>query len=124
MVTTTEMCRLAKCSYRQLDYWVRTGVVRPHHDARGSGSRRAFSPRQVPIVRMITDLAALGATCPVLSAAADRAELIPSTEWLGLAYVDEVGNLERVHPGGSCWVVDMTRCSEGDREVTRQLVLA
>ena len=33
-------------TYRQLDYWTRTGLVRPSlGDATGSGSRREYSTR-------------------------------------------------------------------------------
>ncbi len=37
-------CQAAKITYRQLDYWARTDLVRPSvTDASGSGSRRRYS---------------------------------------------------------------------------------
>lgn len=52
---------LAGISYRQLDYWARTGVIRPTlTDASGSGSRRAYSHRDVVELTMIAELLAGG----------------------------------------------------------------
>ncbi|HEV8683578.1 MAG TPA: MerR family transcriptional regulator, partial [Actinomycetota bacterium] len=39
-----DVCRIVGISYRQLDYWTRTGLVRPSvRDARGSGTQRLYS---------------------------------------------------------------------------------
>lgn len=39
-----EVCRLVGITYRQLDYWARTGLLRPSlQEARGSGSQRLYS---------------------------------------------------------------------------------
>ena len=35
-----QVCGLVGISYRQLDYWARTGLVDPEHEATGSGSHR------------------------------------------------------------------------------------
>ncbi len=44
-------------SYRQLDYWARTDLIRPGiSDARGSGSRRHYSYRNLLELRMIKNL--------------------------------------------------------------------
>lgn len=44
-------------SYRQLDYWARTDLVRPGiTDARGSGTRRFYSYRNLLELRMIKSL--------------------------------------------------------------------
>lgn len=40
--TSRQVCAIAGCTYRQLDYWLRTGVVTPSVEADGSGSRRQF----------------------------------------------------------------------------------
>ena len=40
----TQTARVVGISYRQLDYWARTDLIRPSlNDATGSGSRRAYS---------------------------------------------------------------------------------
>lgn len=56
---TEEVCELVGCTYRQLDYWVRTGVIRPHTQASGSGTQRFFSEADIKEVRMVADIAAL-----------------------------------------------------------------
>lgn len=44
-------------SYRQLDYWARTDLVRPSvNDAQGSGSRRFYSYRNLLELRMVKSL--------------------------------------------------------------------
>src|SRR6478735_10847323 len=44
-------------SYRQLDYWARTDLVRPSiTDASGSGSRRRYSYQDLLELRMIKNL--------------------------------------------------------------------
>ena len=47
MLSSYEVCRLAGITYRQLDYWCRTRRVVPAIEARGSGSARRFTKRQV-----------------------------------------------------------------------------
>ena len=39
-----QVCKIVGISYRQLDYWARTDLVRPSlADARGSGTQRRYS---------------------------------------------------------------------------------
>lgn len=46
-----------RVSYRQLDYWVRTGRIRPsYREARGSGSGRRWSPSDVDALEQIAAL--------------------------------------------------------------------
>jgi DNA-binding transcriptional MerR regulator len=53
----TRAAKIVGISYRQLDYWARTGLVRPSlADARGSGSRRAYSYRDLLELRVIKSL--------------------------------------------------------------------
>lgn len=51
------VCRIIGISYRQLDYWTRTGLVRASvASARGSGSHRLYSYRDLVEVKIIKDL--------------------------------------------------------------------
>jgi DNA-binding transcriptional MerR regulator len=51
------VCRLTNVTYRQLDYWARTDLVTPSiTPARGSGSKRAYSYRDVLEVKVIKSL--------------------------------------------------------------------
>jgi DNA-binding transcriptional MerR regulator len=44
-------------SYRQLDYWARTNLIRPSlADAKGSGSRRAYSYRDLLELKLVKTL--------------------------------------------------------------------
>ena len=44
-------------SYRQLDYWARTDLIRPSlADAAGSGSRRSYSYRDLLELKVIKSL--------------------------------------------------------------------
>lgn len=53
----TQAIEIVGISYRQLDYWARTDLVRPSvADARGSGSRRHYSYRNLLELRMVKSL--------------------------------------------------------------------
>src|SRR5687767_8865965 len=74
-LTTTEVHQRAGVSYRQLDYWVRTGVVLPSvRMARGSGSPREWSARDADVVAVVARFARLGAQHEVLCWVAESAE--------------------------------------------------
>ncbi|HEV2309922.1 MAG TPA: MerR family transcriptional regulator [Acidimicrobiia bacterium] len=51
------MCAIVGISYRQLDYWARTDLVRPSlADARGSGTQRRYSYRDLVRLKVIKSL--------------------------------------------------------------------
>jgi DNA-binding transcriptional MerR regulator len=51
------VCRLTGVTYRQLDYWARTGLVTPSiQPAQGSGSKRTYSYADVLEVKVIKSL--------------------------------------------------------------------
>jgi DNA-binding transcriptional MerR regulator len=53
----TKAAEIVGITYRQLDYWARTDLVRPTlADASGSGSRRQYSYRDLLELRMIKNL--------------------------------------------------------------------
>ena len=53
----TRTASIVGITYRQLDYWTRTGLVRPSlADAAGSGSRREYSYRDLLELRVIKNL--------------------------------------------------------------------
>ena len=52
-----EVCRVIGISYRQLDYWARTGLVTPSvRDAGGSGTQRLYSFRDLVQLKVIKNL--------------------------------------------------------------------
>jgi DNA-binding transcriptional MerR regulator len=52
-----QVCSLVGITYRQLDYWARTGLLRPSlADARGSGTKRRYSYHDVLELKVIKQL--------------------------------------------------------------------
>ena len=52
-----QVCTIVGISYRQLDYWARTDLVRPSlADARGSGTQRRYSYRDLVRLKVIKSL--------------------------------------------------------------------
>jgi DNA-binding transcriptional MerR regulator len=52
-----QVCKLIGITYRQLDYWARTGLLRPSvADARGSGSKRLYSYGDLLELKVIKQL--------------------------------------------------------------------
>ena len=50
-------CRAAGITYRQLDYWARTGLVEPSiRPAAGSGSQRLYSFRDILVLKIVKRL--------------------------------------------------------------------
>jgi len=52
-----QVCALVGITYRQLDYWARTDLLRPSiEDAKGSGSQRVYSYRDLVSLKVIKKL--------------------------------------------------------------------
>jgi DNA-binding transcriptional MerR regulator len=52
-----EVCKAVGISYRQLDYWARTGLVTPSiREAGGSGTQRLYSFQDMLVLRIIKKL--------------------------------------------------------------------
>jgi DNA-binding transcriptional MerR regulator len=53
----SQAAQIAGISYRQLDYWARTNLIRPSlSDAKGSGSRRSYEYRDLLELKVIKQL--------------------------------------------------------------------
>jgi DNA-binding transcriptional MerR regulator len=53
----TQAAKVVGITYRQLDYWARTDLIRPSlSDASGSGSRRRYSYKDLVVLRIIKQL--------------------------------------------------------------------
>jgi len=56
-----QVCSIVGITYRQLDYWARTDLIRPSiADARGSGSQRRYSYRDLVDLKVIKSLLEAG----------------------------------------------------------------
>src|SRR5688572_32456986 len=52
-----QVCKIVGISYRQLDYWARTDLIRPSiADAKGSGTQRRYSYRDLVELKVIKSL--------------------------------------------------------------------
>ncbi len=52
-----QVCKIVGITYRQLDYWARTGLLRPSlADAKGSGSQRLYSYGDLVELKVIKQL--------------------------------------------------------------------
>ncbi|MDR0989933.1 MAG: MerR family transcriptional regulator [Propionibacteriaceae bacterium] len=66
-------CQAAGITYRQLDYWARTGLVVPEiRDAAGSGSQRLYSFRDLLLLRVIRRLLDAGISLQQIRTAIDH----------------------------------------------------
>ncbi len=62
-----QACRLVKITYRQLDYWARTGLVVPSvEDANGSGSQRLYSYSDLLALKFVKRLLDAGLSLPAI----------------------------------------------------------
>jgi DNA-binding transcriptional MerR regulator len=63
-------CRAAGITYRQLDYWARTGLVEPTvRGAKGSGSQRLYGFRDILLLKVIKRLLDAGVSLQQIRAA-------------------------------------------------------
>ena len=52
-----QVCKIAGITYRQLDYWARTGLVEPGiRGATGSGSQRLYGFRDILVLKVVKRL--------------------------------------------------------------------
>jgi DNA-binding transcriptional MerR regulator len=67
-----EVCKVVGISYRQLDYWARTGLVTPSvKDAGGSGTQRQYSFQDLVLLRTIKNLLDAGVSLQSIRRAID-----------------------------------------------------
>jgi DNA-binding transcriptional MerR regulator len=66
-------CAAAHITYRQLDYWARTGLVQPSiRSAAGSGSQRLYSFRDILVLKIVKRLLDAGVSLQNIRLAVDQ----------------------------------------------------
>ncbi|WP_115684655.1 MerR family transcriptional regulator [Corynebacterium senegalense] len=66
-------CQVAGITYRQLDYWARTNLVRPSiRGARGSGSQRLYSFKDILVLKIVKGLLDTGISLQNIRLAVDK----------------------------------------------------
>ena len=106
-----QVCSIVGITYRQLDYWARTGLLRPSiSDARGSGTQRRYSYGDLVQLKVIKRLLDAGIS---LAQARRAIECLRATgEDLATAnLVIEEGRTVLAHSGEE--IVDLLRGGQG-----------
>lgn len=66
-------CQVAGITYRQLDYWARTNLVRPSiRGAKGSGSQRLYSFKDILVLKIVKGLLDTGISLQNIRLAVDK----------------------------------------------------
>lgn len=67
-----QVCKLVGISYRQLDYWARTGLIRPSiQTAQGSGTQRRYSFTDIVQLKVVKRLLDAGMSLKKIRSAMD-----------------------------------------------------
>jgi len=104
-------CSAAGISYRQLDYWARTGLIEPVRPAQGSGTQRLYSFTDVLVLKVIKRLLDTGVSLQNIRTA---------VELLRNRGTDDLSNLTLISDGASVYectsddeVIDLVRGGQG-----------
>lgn len=66
-------CQVAGITYRQLDYWARTDLIKPSiRSAKGSGSQRLYSFRDILVLKIVKRLLDTGISLQNIRLAVDK----------------------------------------------------
>ena len=88
-LTSRQVCDHAGVTYRQLDYWSRSGYLGDEGEGRrGSGIPRRWTPRQAAVVAVLADLVNAGAPIGRLADLARDLEALPHEQWRGELWLD------------------------------------
>ncbi len=101
--SSLEVCREAGLTFRILDYWDRTGVLRPSLRAsRGQGSKRRYSAEDMWVARLLNILRQMGAGRDALTAAAQATRLEDLSG--GLVHISPLGEVTKdLAVAGASW---------------------
>ncbi|MSO27154.1 MAG: MerR family transcriptional regulator [Candidatus Nanopelagicales bacterium] len=105
-------CSAAGITYRQLDYWARTGLVQPSvRGATGSGTQRLYSFRDILVLRVVKRLIDTGVSLPNIRAAVEH--LVTNTG-------EDLGRITLMSDGATIYecrsadeVIDLVRGGQG-----------
>ena len=105
-------CAAAGITYRQLDYWARTGLVEPSiRPASGSGTQRLYSFRDILVLRIVKRLIDAGVSLPnIRSAVAHLAER-DGSDLAGLTIMSDGASVYECRSADE--VIDLVRGGQG-----------
>jgi DNA-binding transcriptional MerR regulator len=107
-----QVCKVVGISYRQLDYWARTDLVRPSlADAHGSGTQRRYSYRDLVRLKVIKNLLDSGVKLQAARKAIEYIRGDLGDDWATASLVLNGGNSVLVRTGDD--LVDVVRHGQG-----------
>jgi DNA-binding transcriptional MerR regulator len=105
-------CAAAGITYRQLDYWARTGLVTPSvRDATGSGTQRLYGFRDILVLRIVKRLIDTGVSLPNIRAAVDHLADRAGEDLAGLTIMSDGASIYECRSADE--VVDLVRGGQG-----------
>src|SRR5713101_1190026 len=85
-----DVCKIIGISYRQLDYWARTGMLTPSvRDAGGSGTQRLYSFQDLVQLKVIKRLLDVGVSLQRIRKAVDYLRKNLKTQPVGLTLMSD-----------------------------------
>ena len=107
-----QVCAIVGITYRQLDYWARTELVRPSiADARGSGTQRAYSYADLVRLKVVKNLLDAGVKLQTARKAIEYIRGDLGDDWASASLVLTGGNSVLARTGDD--LVDVVRQGQG-----------
>ena len=106
------VCKAAGITYRQLDYWARTGLVEPAvRGAKGSGSHRLYSFRDILVLKVVKRLLDTGVSLANIRAALATLRAHGSTDLAAITLISDGAGVYLCHSDAE--VIDLVRGGQG-----------
>ena len=107
-----QTCKVVGITYRQLDYWTRTGLVTPSvQEATGSGSQRLYSFNDLLQLKVIKSLTDAGASLQKVRQAIEYVRNHLHDDWSKVTIVTDGGGVYACSSDAE--VVDLLRSGQG-----------
>lgn len=107
-----QTCKIVGITYRQLDYWTRTGLVTPTlQEAQGSGTQRLYSFNDLLQLKVIKGLSDTGASLQKIRQAIDYVRDHVDDDWSKVTIVTDGGGVYACTDDSQ--VVDLLRKGQG-----------
>jgi DNA-binding transcriptional MerR regulator len=105
-------CSAAGITYRQLDYWARTGLVEPSiRPASGSGTQRLYSFRDILVLRIVKRLIDTGVSLPNIRIAVEHLAAEGGTDLARITLMSDGATVYECR--SSAEVIDLVRGGQG-----------
>jgi hypothetical protein len=104
---TVAVADLAGASYRQIDYWCRTGALSPEGNGRGQGNARRWTIDEIAVASVLAEMSGLGATGVIWQQVASYLS-IPLGMWPEAIIVSADGRIsDFTGEARTGWVLDL-----------------